>query len=162
QYTITDGDGDTSPATLTIAVSNGEPQPVAAIGTVDEAGLPSGSSPSVALTQAGGTLNLGDPDSPHVTHITGSRASNNDSAVNGSAVTVNGQYGTLQIDGSGNYTYTLTTPETSSPAADDGTNIQSGTDVFTYTVTDQFGNTNTSTITISITDDVPTAHNDSD
>src|SRR5262249_46727099 len=102
QYTITDGDGDTSPATLTIAVSNGEPQPVAAIGTVDEAGLPSGSSPSVALTQAGGTLNLGDPDSPHVTHITGSGASNNDSAVNGSAVTVNGQYGTLQIDGSGN------------------------------------------------------------
>src|SRR5258708_2367972 len=37
-----------------------------------------------------------------------------------------------------------------------------GTDRFTYTVTDAFGNTQTSTITISIKDDVPTAHADTD
>ncbi|RWL42230.1 Ig-like domain-containing protein, partial [Mesorhizobium sp.] len=29
-YTIKDGDGDTSPSTLTINVTNGQPQPVAA------------------------------------------------------------------------------------------------------------------------------------
>ncbi|MGT2466664.1 Ig-like domain-containing protein [Mesorhizobium atlanticum] len=39
-YTIKDGDGDTSPSTLTINVTNGQPQrPVAATGQVDESGL---------------------------------------------------------------------------------------------------------------------------
>ncbi|MGT2466665.1 Ig-like domain-containing protein [Mesorhizobium atlanticum] len=56
----------------------------------------------------------------------------------------------------------MTTPEGNVPAGDNGTNIQSGTDAFTYTVQDAFGNTNTSTITISIKDDVPTAKADTD
>ncbi|MGT2466663.1 Ig-like domain-containing protein [Mesorhizobium atlanticum] len=58
-----------------------------------------------------------------------------------------GTYGYLTIDSAGHYTYTLTTPEGNVPAGDNGTNIQSGTDAFTYTVQDAFGNTNTSTIT---------------
>ncbi|MGT2466659.1 DUF5801 repeats-in-toxin domain-containing protein [Mesorhizobium atlanticum] len=69
-----------------------------------------------------------------------------------------GTYGYLTIDSAGHYTYTLTTPEGNVPAGDNGTNIQSGTDAFTYTVQDAFGNTNTSTITISIKDDVPSTH----
>src|SRR5262249_37434192 len=49
-----------------------------------------------------------------------------------------------------------------SPSANDG-NVTpvNGTDAFTYTVTDSLGNTNTSTITIAIKDDVPTANADS-
>ncbi|PBC01408.1 Ig-like domain-containing protein, partial [Mesorhizobium sp. WSM3860] len=168
-YTITDGDGDTSPATLTITVSNGQPQPVAATQTVNEAALDTttsgsdidhgtvtGSNPSSTAETVTGTLSLGDPDSPHVTNIQGATSS----AVGGSAVTVQGSYGVLQIDQNGNYTYTLTKPYDTSPDANNGTNTETGKDVFTYTVTDAHGNTSTSTISINIVDDVPTAHND--
>ncbi|MDX8482529.1 tandem-95 repeat protein, partial [Mesorhizobium sp. VK24D] len=167
-YTITDGDGDTSPATLTIAVTNGQPQPVAATAQVDEAALDTsatgdlaasavtGSNPSSTAETVSGTLTLGDADTPHVTNIQGATSS----AVGGSAVTVQGSYGVLQIDQDGHYTYTLTTPFTTNPAADNGTETEPGKDVFTYTVTDAYGNTSTSTITIDIKDDVPTAQND--
>jgi VCBS repeat-containing protein len=162
-YTLKDGDGDTSTTTLTITVNNGQPHPVAGTNTVNEAALDlnkdgadlaagtvTGSNPSSTAETVTGTLTLGDPDSPHVTNIAGATSS----AVGGSAVTVNGTYGVLQIDQSGNYTYTLTTndPHHSSQ----GTGIDGQTDAFTYTVTDAFGNTNTSTLTISIIDDVPT------
>jgi VCBS repeat-containing protein len=150
-YTLKDGDGDTSTTTLTIVVSNGAPLPSAATGTVDEAGLTSGSTPSAALTHTSGTLTLGDPDSPHVTNIAGVTSS----AVGGAAVNVNGLYGTLQIDQNGNYTYTLTSNDPHHTTQ--GTGIDGQTDVFTYTVTDSFGNAGTNTITISIKDDVPTA-----
>ncbi|PBB42797.1 hypothetical protein CK222_16845, partial [Mesorhizobium sp. WSM3866] len=160
-YTITDGDGDTSPSTLTINVTNGQPQPVAATGQVDESGLAiigsHAGDPAHPVT-ATGTLTLGDPNSPVVTGASGAGGSG---AADGSTH-IQGTYGYLTIDSSGHYTYTLTTPETNAPAGNNGTNIQSGTDAFTYTVQDAFGNTNTSTITISIKDDVPTAKADTD
>src|SRR4029077_19735358 len=49
---------------------------------------------------------------------------------------------------------------TTTPHADNGTNTEPGKDVFTFTVTDGLGNTSTSTVSISIVDDVPTAHVD--
>ncbi|MER8753542.1 Ig-like domain-containing protein, partial [Mesorhizobium sp. M1050] len=163
-YTITDGDGDTSPSTLTITVSSGTPQPVAATVTVDEAALDTsttgndighgtvtGTSPSSTAETVTGTLTLGDPDSPHVTNIAGATSS----AVGGIPVTVQGTYGVLQIDQDGHYTYTLTTPFTTAPAIDNGAATELGRDVFTYTVTDSFGNSSTSTISVDIIDDVP-------
>ncbi|WP_352566505.1 beta strand repeat-containing protein, partial [Mesorhizobium australicum] len=165
-YTIKDGDADTSTATLTIAVTNGQPQPVAATMQVDEAALDTsavgdlaastvtGSNPSSTNETKTGTLTLGDPNSPHVTNIVGAVTQ---SAVGGSAVTVQGTYGLLQIDQNGNYTYTLTKPCTTNPAANNGAEVEASKDVFTYTVTDAFGNTSTSTITVDIKDDVPTA-----
>ncbi|TIM66422.1 MAG: hypothetical protein E5Y52_14435, partial [Mesorhizobium sp.] len=153
-YTITDGDGDTSPSTLTINVTNGQPQPVAATGQIDESGLAiigsHAGDPAHPITTTG-TLTLGDPNSPVVTGASGAGGSG---AADGSTH-IQGTYGYLTIDSSGHYTYTLTTPEANVPAGNNGTNIQSGTDAFTYTVQDAFGNTNTSTITISIKDDVP-------
>ena len=153
-YTITDGDGDTSSAPLFISVVDGQPSVLPAVGTVDEAGLITGSSPSILTTVAHGTLNLFDPDSPQVTSIAGATTS----VVSGPSTTVNGTYGTLTIDPSGNYTYVLTTDDLHHTTQ--GTGIDGQADVFTYTVTDSFGNTNTSTITISIQDDVPTANVD--
>ena len=153
-YTIKDGDGDTSPSTLTINVTNGQPQPVAATGQVDESGLAiigSHAGDPAHPTTATGTLTLGDPNSPVVTGASGTGGSG---TADGSTH-IQGTYGYLTIDSAGHYTYTLTTPEGNVPAGDNGTNIQSGTDAFTYTVQDAFGNTNTSTITISIKDDVP-------
>ena len=161
-YTLKDGDGDTSTTTLTITVNNGQPQPVAGTNTVNEAALDlnkdgadlaagtvTGSNPGSTAETVTGTLTLGDPDSPHVTNIAGATSS----AVGGSAVTVNGTYGVLQIDQSGSYTYTLTKNDPHHNTQ--GAGIDGQADVFTYTVTDAFGNTNTSTLTISIVDDVP-------
>ena len=159
-YTITDGDGDTSPSTLTINVTNGQPQPAPGTGQVDESGLATGShagDPAHPITTTTATLNLGDTDNPVVTGAVG--AGGPAGAADG-ATHILGTYGYLTIDATGKYSYTLTKAETNNPAGDNSTNIQSGMDVFTYTVQDAFENTNTSTITISIKDDVPTAHAD--
>ena len=80
-------------------------------------------------------------------------------SVDSSGVTViSGDYGTLTIHPNGDYDYTLTTNDPHHTSQ--GTGVDGQTDAFTYTVTDAFGNTNTSTITIAIKDDVPTAVND--
>ncbi|OBQ62599.1 hypothetical protein A8146_15855 [Mesorhizobium loti] len=172
-YTITDGDGDNSLATLTITVANGQPQVSPAAATVDESGLdttpPAGDlgPGTVDGSHAGdgsettkGTLTFSDPDGATVTGIA---SGNVGSDVSGNVgANINGTYGILHVNADGTYTYTLTNPEANVPAGNDGTNVQPGQDVFTYTVKDGFGNTSTSTITISIKDDVPTAHNDTD
>ncbi|TJU93459.1 MAG: tandem-95 repeat protein, partial [Mesorhizobium sp.] len=156
-YTITDGDRDTSPATLTIAVTNGKPLPAPATGLVDESGLATGSNPSVPATQATGNLVLGDPNSPIVTSVTGTGGSG---AADGSTH-IQGTYGYLTVNSAGHYTYTLTTNEVDASHTQ-GATTQPGQDQFTYTVQDAYGNTNTSTITISIKDDMPTAKADTD
>ena len=152
-YTITDGDGDTATATLTISVTNGEPAPFPVVNAVDEAALDNGSNFATTAETVSGTLNLGDPDLPHVTSISGVTSSN----VGASPVTVHGLYGDLQIDADGHYTYTLTAPYTTAPAANNGVTTEPARDVFTFVVTDSFGNTGSSTISISIKDDVPLA-----
>ena len=172
-YTITDGDGDPATTTLTITVADGRPVPVAATNQTNEAaldltqddrpntslddlapGTKTGTNAASGDETVAGSLNLGDPNSPHVTNIAGSVSS---SSVGGSAVTVEGTYGFLRIDQLGNYTYTLTKPYDTSPDMEDGAAIELARDVFTFTVTDAFNNTATSTISINIVDDVPTA-----
>lgn len=70
-----------------------------------------------------------------------------------------GNYGQIVLNANGTYTYTLTSPATTTPHADDGANSLSET--FTYQATDSLGNVVTSTIVVSIVDDVPKALNDS-
>ncbi|MCP3400927.1 DUF5801 repeats-in-toxin domain-containing protein [Bradyrhizobium sp. CCGB20] len=170
-YTITDGDGDTSTATLTINVTNGQPTISAAVATVDEAALDTtkdtgdlalsaftGSHPMSGAETATGTLSITDADGATVTGVA---AGNSGADVSGHVGTlVQGTYGVLEIDSAGHYTYTLTKPVTESPAADNSTDTVNGADVFTFTVTDALGNTSTSTVTINIKDDVPTANSD--
>ena len=171
-YTITDGDGDTSPATLTITVTNGQPSVSPASATVNEAALDTvtdpgdlghgtvtGSNPASTAETTTGTLTFSDPDAP-VT-VTGVAAGNVGSDVSGNVGTnVTGSYGLLHVNANGSYTYTLTKPYDTSPDANNGTNTEPARDVFTFTVTDGLGNTSTSTVSISIIDDVPTAHVD--
>ncbi|WP_176476934.1 DUF5801 repeats-in-toxin domain-containing protein [Mesorhizobium sp. WSM4313] len=165
-YTITDGDGDTSPATLTIDVTGSQPRVVAEVAAVNEAGIdttpPAGDlgPGTVDGSHAGdgsetttGTLTFSDPDGATVTGV---QAGDVGSDVTGNVGNnINGTYGILHVDANGTYTYTLTKPEANVPAGNDGSNVQPGQDVFTFTVTDSFGNTSTSTIKINITDDVP-------
>ncbi|WP_459208179.1 retention module-containing protein [Pseudomonas sp. MLB6B] len=74
----------------------------------------------------------------------------------GSAV---GQYGQIQIQSDGTYTYTLTSAPKTPGSPNNGPDIQ--TETFTYQATDANGNTVTGSIMVRIVDDVPTAHCDS-
>ncbi len=66
-----------------------------------------------------------------------------------------GTYGQLLLHPDGSYTYTLTSPASTMPQANDGANTLH--ESFTYQATDAQGNVATSTIVINIVDDVPTA-----
>ncbi|WP_334598109.1 retention module-containing protein [Pseudomonas alvandae] len=158
-YTVRDADGDESTTTITIDVHTScfVAAPDHEI-SVHESALD--------LNQDGqdlapGTVTGSDPGATGET-ATGSLVD----AVTGAigAVTfalvgnATGAYGQLLLNPDGSYTYTLTSPASTSPAANDGPNALS--ESFTYQATDSLGNTVTSTIVINIVDDVPQAHCD--
>jgi VCBS repeat-containing protein len=95
-------------------------------------------------------LNDANNDSLTVTHIQHSGAGSSTSVTNvtynhGSATSVSGTYGTLTIGSDGSYQYV---------ASSDINNLDAGeanvTDVFTYTVSDGNGGTDTETLTINV------------
>ena len=73
-----------------------------------------------------------------------------------------GTFGTIQVNTTGTYTYTLTTPfDTTPDSTTTAAQTEQDKDSFGYTVTDAQGNSTTGTILVDIIDDVPTAHVDS-
>ncbi|QAY84798.1 retention module-containing protein [Pseudomonas arsenicoxydans] len=159
-YTVRDADGDESTTTITIDVSNSGIKAVSDTdATVYEkaldlskdgqdlaAGTVVGSEPTSTGETATGTL---------VGSVTGATGAITYTLV-GSAT---GTYGQILLNPNGTYTYTLTSPATTTPHANDGANTL--TESFTYQATDSLGNTTTSTIVVQIVDDVPKAFNDS-
>jgi VCBS repeat-containing protein len=159
-YTVRDFDGDESTTTITIDVYNSCLKAVSDSDvTVYEkaldlnqdgqdlaAGSVVGSDPGSTGETASGTL---------VGSVTGAVGAISYALV-GSAT---GNYGQIVLNANGTYTYTLTSPATTTPHADDGANSLSET--FTYQATDSLGNVVTSSIVVSIVDDVPKALNDS-
>ncbi|MEX3776117.1 retention module-containing protein [Pseudomonas sp. MYb118] len=157
-YTIRDADGDESTTTITVDVINSCLTVVSGseVTVYEKAldltkdgqdlapGTVEGSQPGHTGETATGTL---------VGTVTGGAGYTY--ALVGSAT---GTYGQILINPNGTYTYTLTSPAGTSPQANDGANTL--TETFTYQVTDSQGNTVTSTITVNIVDDVPTAHAD--
>ena len=159
-YTVRDSDGDESTTTITIDVANSK---LCATSDTDVTvfekaldltkdgadlapGTVTGSDPTSTGETASGTL---------VGSVTGAVGAISYALV-GSAT---GNYGQIVLNPNGTYTYTLTSPATTTPHADDGANSLSET--FTYQATDSLGNIVTSTIVVSIVDDVPKAVNDS-
>jgi VCBS repeat-containing protein len=136
-YTIKDGDGDLTTATLTIDVADVTLAPDNDTILVDEAALPFGSDPDSTDETAGGTLN-----------VTGAVSYAFASGSDG-----NGTYGTLTLNSNGTYSYTLASAMDSGAIA--GANTVNGVEVFNYTATDANGNTVDGTITVDIVDDVP-------
>ncbi|MHC8315564.1 retention module-containing protein [Pseudomonas sp. LB3P31] len=159
-YTVRDADGDESTTTITIDVYNSSIKAVSDTDvTVYEkaldlskdgqdlaAGTVAGSDPSNTGETASGTL---------VGSVTGAVGAITYALVGSAA----GNYGQLQLNADGTYTYTLTSPASTTPHANDGANTLSET--FTYQATDSLGNITTSTIVVNIVDDVPKAVNDS-
>ncbi|QJP94458.1 retention module-containing protein [Pseudomonas fluorescens] len=159
-YTVRDSDGDESTTTITIDVSNSQLRAVSDTDvTVYEkaldlnkdgqdlaAGTVTGSDPTSTGETASGTL---------VGSVTGAVGAISYALV-GSAT---GNYGQIVLNPNGTYTYTLTSPASTTPHADDGANTL--TETFTYQATDSLGNVVTSTIVVNIVDDVPKAINDS-
>nr|WP_103466445.1 type I secretion C-terminal target domain-containing protein [Pseudomonas putida] len=158
-YTIRDADGDESTTTITINVHDPRIE-VCMDGeaTVFEKALDLSKDGS---DLAAGTVTGSDPTSPLET-ASGSLAglaSGGIGALSYSLVSnAVGQYGQIHLNADGSYTYTLTSPASSPTHANDGANTV--TESFTYQVQDAYGHSATSTIVISIVDDVPQAHCD--
>jgi VCBS repeat-containing protein len=159
-YTVRDSDGDESTTTITIDVANSKLYATSDTDvtvyekaldlTKDGAdlapGTVTGSDPTSTGETASGTL---------VGSVTGAVGAISYALV-GSAT---GNYGQIVLNPNGTYTYTLTSPASTTPHADDGANTL--TETFTYQATDSLGNIVTSSIVVSIVDDVPKAVNDS-
>ncbi|WP_434698637.1 retention module-containing protein [Pseudomonas sp. D1-1] len=158
-YTVRDADGDESTTTITIDVYNSclAATPDQEIRVYEKAldlnqdgqdlapGTVTGSAPNASSETASGSL---------VGSVTGAVGAVTFALI-GNAT---GAHGQLLLNPDGSYTYTLTSPATTTPAANDGPNVLS--ESFTYQATDSLGNSVTSTIVINIVDDVPKAHCD--
>ncbi|VVN09673.1 hypothetical protein PS681_03755 [Pseudomonas fluorescens] len=159
-YTVRDADGDESTTTITIDVANSK---LCATSDTDVTVFEK----ALDLTKDGADLAPGT--------VTGSDPTNTGETASGTLVgsvagavgaisyalvgSATGNYGQIVLNPNGTYTYTLTSPASTTPHADDGANSLSET--FTYQATDSLGNIVTSTIVVSIVDDVPKAVNDS-
>ena len=133
-FTVSDGRGGTASNTLTVTIDGSNDAPVVTAATAsiveDTAGISGTLPPAV------------DPDLHDVaTFIPQTNTA--------------GLYGTLTLDASGNYTYTL---NNSLPAVQGLGVGESLTETFTFTATDGHGGTSSNTLTVTIngTNDLPT------
>jgi VCBS repeat-containing protein len=149
-YTIKDGDGDLSTTTLTINLGNVTLVADNQTKTVNEAALDTS---TTGNDLGNGTVIGSNPGSAAET-VTGQLAVQGATSYTPQSVTT--AHGIFQLNANGSYVYTLTSPFTKAPAANDGTTID-GADSFGYTAQDPFGNTVNGTITINANDDVPSA-----
>jgi VCBS repeat-containing protein len=162
-YTLTDGDGDQSPTTLTIHIGNadvtlGTPATGPGVDTVYEAGLTDGSQQGATNTVASGTIAVTAPDG--IASIT----------VEGETVLLNGDHtaitdgsrGSLEVWWNGTaieYKYTLTDNFLETPAADDGQTVEASP-TFVLVVNDLDTGSANGTLVINIVDDKAFAHAD--
>lgn len=167
-YTLTDGDGDTSTATLTVTIDGQNDAPTTEIalggdsGVVYESGLPNGSAAGETATTATGTLTLGDADGLDdikTLTIDGTALTVGSSGLAGLVgETVATEHGTLTLTGYDNGAFSWSWSLTSAVHND----AQSDTDYLEklqVTVSDGDASS-TSSVSIDIRDDVPTAVSD--
>jgi len=155
-YTVRDADGDESTTTITIQICGNELRAVTDQDiTVFEKALDLSKD---GQDLAAGTVTGSDPGNTGETAIGTlvGAVSGGSGAITYTLVgSATGTYGQILLNPDGTYRYTLTSAPKTSPNANDGPNVLS--ESFTYKATDAVGNTTTSTIQISIVDDVPQA-----
>ncbi len=156
-YTMEDGSGLSSTATITITIqgSNDAPTAVANTATAVEAGgvtnLISGSDPTGNVLTNDTDVDAGDTKT-----VTGVSAGIQSSTSGNVGSSVIGTYGSLVIQSGGTYTYTLDNNHAAVEALNNG---QTLSETFSYTLTDASGATSTTTLVITIqgADDLPFA-----
>ena len=146
-YTVSDGNGGTDTATITVNASGQNDAPTANDDTINV---------TVGTPATGNVITSSDtdPDSDSLTV----------SAIAGGSVgsAVTGTYGTFTLNSDGSYTYTVDTTNSDVIAWQSGDAVL--TETFTYTVSDGNGGTDTATITVNASgqNDAPTANDDTD
>ncbi|WP_236621955.1 VCBS domain-containing protein [Novipirellula maiorica] len=157
-YTMQDTDGASSTTQITVTIQGQNDDPVAVDDNVAavEAG---GTSNGTAGTNPTGNVlsNDTDIDSGDTQTVVGVAAGSQSSASGSVATNVAGSYGTIEIDASGNYVYTVDNNNAAVQAL--RTSGQSLSEVFTYTMQDASGADSTAEITVTITgaNDAPDA-----
>ncbi|MFH1341973.1 MAG: VCBS domain-containing protein, partial [Pseudomonadota bacterium] len=159
--TVDDGHGGiaSTPFTVTITGSNDVPVAIGDANATDavvESGVDPANTPSAGDPAAAGNVLTNDTD-VDINHVLTVAAVAGGAGNVGMAVT--GFYGSVTIGADGSYTYTLNNADPDTQALAHGA---VATDVFSYTVTDEFGATSTADLTITITgtNDAPVASGD--
>ncbi|WP_287815739.1 VCBS domain-containing protein, partial [Pseudomonas sp.] len=164
-YTLSDADGDTSTAVLTLNIANindqvtiTAPEAGGLSTTVNEANLADGSAPNAAALVQNGQFTVSAPDGLQTLTVGGVAVVTNGVGIS-SPVSVVTQLGTLTINsynpttGVVSYSYTLTHADTHP----DVQGANSISETFAVVATDTDGSTATSQLTATIVDDVPKA-----
>ena len=156
-YTVSDTDGDTDTAVLTITINGTNEPPVA---VTDYGELDVGGSSLTKTPSTGVTSNDADIEGSDLT-VNGIRTvGENDTGTTGNIGSpLTGTYGNITINADGSYTYELDTTNENLDKIPAGHNFY---ETFTYTVTDDTGQTSTAEIVIKINgvNDAPTAVDD--
>ena len=156
-YTVSDTDGDTDTAVLIITINGTNEPPVAA---TDYGELDVGGSSLSKTPLTGVTSNDADIEGSDLT-VNGIRTGGeNDTGTTGNIGSpLTGTYGNITINEDGSYTYELDNTNENLAKIPEGHNFY---EVFTYTVTDDTGQTSTAEIVIQINgvNDAPTAVDD--
>src|SRR5690606_11995905 len=161
---VSDGQGGVvnRPITVTVEGTNDAPVAVADDNTVVEAGVAIGGNEALTGAKAQATGNVLDNDTDVDEGDKATLAvdgfylgTDTSGAANAAGSTVTGTYGSLVLNANGTYTYTLADGSTQVQALKAGA---TETETFTYIVMDEHGapHSNTLTITITGTNDVPT------
>jgi VCBS repeat-containing protein len=158
KFTVNDGDADSAtPNTITVNVTAVNDAPVAS----DDTASVNEDATTTVSSASNGVIDDNDTDTESdtliITNIT--HTNGNTESVTASTTYLNGQsivgtYGTLTIGSNGTYTYVADQDATDALDLSDQV-----TDVFTYTISDQNGGTDTASITVTVTgvNDAPTS-----
>ncbi|WP_213879834.1 retention module-containing protein [Pseudomonas sp. dw_358] len=167
-YTLKDSDGDTSTATLTLNVTGTGTLTIGGIGnsagdvTVTEANLALGSAPNAAALTQSGTFTVNTTAGLSNLSIAGVTVLSNGNLVNYGTPITTALGNTLRITGlnatTGTITYTYTLTGNEAHPTGLGANVL--TESLAVAATDRAGSSGSSTIVVKVTDDVPTAVND--
>ncbi|PHS27247.1 MAG: hypothetical protein COA83_01630, partial [Methylophaga sp.] len=138
---VTDTGGATATNSLDIQIIDTAPTANVDVNAIDE-----GSATVVGnvVTTGAGADTLG----ADATSVTGAAAGTSVvDVVGGVALSIAGTYGSVVINANGSYTYTLDNSNTTVQGLDD---LEAVTDTFSYTITDQDGDSSTTTLVITV------------
>ncbi len=163
-YKVSDTDGSTSLATITVTIQGANDAPTAIVDTVTAVEAGGSNNALYSVNPSGNVLtNDTDPDSNAngetklVTGVVGGIAASASGFVN---TNVNGLYGSITIAADGSYTYVVNNNNATVQALRNSSNTLM--DVFTYTMTDAAGSTSSQQISVTIqgSNDTPIAVSD--